>query len=42
MTSAAINWTGKLVGTMQEKMIRNNYPNAIIENGYVNTQVVDK
>lgn len=38
MTSAATNWTGKLVGPMQESMIRDNYTNAIFENGHVNTE----
>ena len=42
MTSAAVNWTGKLVGHMQEKMIRKYYPDAIIENGFVDTRLVAK
>jgi hypothetical protein len=42
MTSAAVNWTGKLVGPMQERMIRKYYPNAIIENGFSDTTMVDK
>lgn len=37
MTSAAANWTGKLVGPIQEIMIRQNYTNAIFNDGHVNT-----
>jgi len=37
MTSAAVNWTGKLVGPLQEEMIREHYPTAIISDGRADT-----
>jgi len=41
MTSAAVNWEGKLVGKMQENMIRKYYTDAIIENGHVNLTTLE-